>query len=210
MKFNQTFIAGTLEEAADHAASRIAQNYTLTQVATAGSCTIEEAQNIYELAFRVITEGSEDLIPENLELPDATDEVDPMAAQDAEVDADVAAANADEDGDFNVEDLEGIILPDSEGNQYVIQGGIIVPYTEEDAGGVMPTGEEDEGEGIPNPELQVEENTNVDASNSEVSGENQIEENTSVEDTNVDSIEENTFPTHSSIIATLLNNSQFK
>src|SRR5574344_875505 len=108
-----------------------------------------------------------------------------MAAQDAEVDADVAAANADEDGDFNIEDLEGIILPDSEGNQYVIQGGIIVPYTEEDAGGSIPTdGEIPE---IPNPEIPVEENTNVDPSNPEINGENQIEENTSV-----DPIEENT------------------
>jgi hypothetical protein len=203
MKFNQTFITGTLQEAADHLATRIAQNYTLNQVAEAGSCTIEESQNIYELAFRILTEGSEDLIPENLELPDATDDVDPMAAKDAEIDADVAAASGGEEEDFNIEDLEGIILPDSEGNQYIVQGGILLPYGEEEdnSAAVM---EDPEAAA---PEDQIAENTVVDESNAD---EAQITENTADVNPEISPIEENTFASHSSIISSLIQNTQFK
>ena len=205
MKFNQTFITGTLQEAADHLATRIAQNYTLSQVAEAGSCTIEESQNIYELSFRILTEGSEDLIPENLELPDATDSEDPMAAKDAEIDADVVAAGGEVE-DFNIEDLEGIILPDTEGNQYIIQGGVLLPYTEEADGSVMPAeGDEEEEE-----EASIAESTSiVDASAAPIE-----ESDTNVESANANTdvapIEESTFMTHSSIISSLIQNTQFK
>ena len=204
MKFNKTFITGTLMEAADYAATTLSQRFALKQMAEKGSCTLEEAQNLYELSYRMLTEGSEDLIPENLELPDATDEVDPTATQDAAVDADVAAAGGEvEDEDFAIEDLEGIILPDSEGNQYLIQGGILVPYNEDDDSSVTTAGEEPADDEPIAPDDQIAENTTVGASAAPVM------ENT-IEGGDAAPIEENTFAAHSSIIANLIQNTQFK
>ena len=184
MRFTNNFVVATLQEAADMAATTLSQQFALNQIATKGSCTLEEAENMYNLAHRVISEGAEDLIPENLELPDATDEVDPTAAQDAAVDADVGT----DGGDLDVEDLEGIILPDSEGNQYIIQGGILTPYNEEDTG----AGDEE----IPaDADAGLEESTIGDGAGS-------IEESTQA-------IEENTvFAGNSSIVANLLKNMQ--
>ena len=68
MKFTKDFVVASLQEAADIAASTISQQFALNQIATKGSCTLEEAENMYNLAHRVLTEGSEDLIPETLRL----------------------------------------------------------------------------------------------------------------------------------------------
>lgn len=203
MQFNNQYINATIEEAVDIASSRISQNYALTCIADKGSCTLEEAQNMYELAHRILTEGQEDLIPENLELPDASDDVDPTAGQDAAVDADLGGD--DMDGDLDLSDLEGIILPDSEGNQYIIQNGILVPYEEEDdsdlAGGqggdtpndpsTAPADDEDLGEGTaPTEGTSITEGTTVEAIGA-------IEENTSV------------FGNNSSVVANLLKHVNF-
>lgn len=202
MKFTQTFIAGTLEEAVDYMATRLSQNRALQLIAENGSCTLEEAQNMYELSHRILSEGSEDIIPETLEIPDATDD-DTLAAQDAEVDAEVAAAGGEVDEDLDLAELEGIILPDSEGNQYIIQGGILVPYTEEDDNSVMASGDEEESEEEESEE-KMEESSTVNSDSVE-----NIEENTTVENSQ-NIIEENTtYAAHSSIIANLLKNSQF-
>ena len=215
MKFTKDFVVASLQEAADIAASTISQQFALNQIATKGSCTLEEAENMYNLAHRVLTEGSEDLIPETLDLPEdgATDEVDPTLAQDQAVDADVGA---DEGADLDLEDLDGIILPDSEGNQYIIQGGILTPYNEEDAG----AGEEEDGDG------------GIPAAGAPVGGDDNLEEGTVVTttpeagaieegtisageatanveagDVKVDAIQENTvFAGNSSIVANLLKN----
>ena len=208
MKFTKDFVVASLQEAADIAASTISQQFALNQIATKGSCTLEEAENMYNLAHRVLTEGSEDLIPETLDLPEdgagATDEVDPTLAQDQAVDADVGA---DEGADLDLEDLDGIILPDSEGNQYIIQGGILTPYNEEDTGagdaGVPVAGEDD----------NLEEGTVV-TTTPEAGA---IEEGTAIGcdpaamakagDVKVDAIQENTiFAGNSSIVANLLKN----
>lgn len=217
MKFTKDFVVASLQEAADIAASTISQQFALNQIATKGSCTLEEAENMYNLAHRVLTEGSEDLIPETLDLPEdgATDEVDPTLAQDQAVDAEVSA---DEGADLDLEDLDGIILPDSEGNQYIIQGGILTPYNEEDAG----AGEEEDGDaGIPGDDAgapvgeddNLEEGTVV-TTTPEAGA---IEEGTAIGcdpaamakagDVKVDTIQENTiFAGNSSIVANLLKN----
>lgn len=216
MKFTKDFVVASLQEAADIAASTISQQFALNQIATKGSCTLEEAENMYNLAHRVLTEGSEDLIPETLDLPEdgATDEVDPTLAQDQAVDADIGAEGAD----LDLEDLDGIILPDSEGNQYIIQGGILTPYNEEDAG----AGEEEDGDaGIPGDDAgapvgeddNLEEGTVV-TTTPEAGA---IEEGTAIGcdpaamakagDVKVDAIQENTiFAGNSSIVANLLKN----
>lgn len=223
MKFTKDFVVASLQEAADIAASTISQQFALNQIATKGSCTLEEAENMYNLAHRVLAEGSEDLIPETLDLPEdgagATDEVDPTLAQDQAVDADVGA---DEGADLDLEDLDGIILPDSEGNQYIIQGGILTPYNEEDTSA---DGDEDGDAGIP---------VDGDNAGAPVDGDDNLEEGTVVTttpeagaieegtaigcdpaamanaeagDVKVDTIQENTvFAGNSSIVANLLKN----
>ena len=218
MKFTKDFVVASLQEAADIAASTISQQFALNQIATKGSCTLEEAENMYNLAHRVLTEGSEDLIPETLDLPEdgATDEVDPTLAQDQAVDAEVSA---DEGADLDLEDLDGIILPDSEGNQYIIQGGILTPYNEEDTGA---GGDEDGDAGIPGDDAgapvggddNLEEGTVV-TTTPEAGA---IEEGTAISageatanveagDVKVDAIQENTiFAGNSSIVANLLKN----
>lgn len=219
MKFTKDFVVASLQEAAELAASTISQQFALHQIATKGSCTLEEAENMYNLAHRVITEGSEDLIPETLDLPEggdaATDEVDPTLAQDQAVDASVAA---DEGSDLDVEDLDGIVLPDSEGNQYIIQGGILTPYNEEDSG----AGEEeeegmsagDDDTGAPVGDDNLEEGTGVTTTPEAGT----IEEGTTIgggageanaNEPKVDTIQENTiFAGNSSIVANLLKNMQ--
>ena len=211
MKFTKDFVVASLQEAADIAASTISQQFALNQIATKGSCTLEEAENMYNLAHRVLTEGSEDLIPETLDLPEdgATDEVDPTLAQDQAVDADIGAEGAD----LDLEDLDGIILPDSEGNQYIIQGGILTPYNEEDAGsgdaGVPVDGAPTDGgddnleEGTvvtTTPEAgAIEEGTAISAGEATA--------NVEAGDVKVDAIQENTiFAGNSSIVANLLKN----
>lgn len=203
MKFTKDFVVASLQEAADIAASTISQQFALNQIATKGSCTLEEAENMYNLAHRVLTEGSEDLIPETLDLPEdgagATDEVDPTLAQDQAVDADIGAEGAD----LDLEDLDGIILPDSEGNQYIIQGGILTPYNEEDTGAG-----EDAGIPVAGEDDNLEEGTVV----TTTPGAGAIEEGAisageATGDVKVDAIQENTiFAGNSSIVANLLKN----
>lgn len=216
MKFTKDFVVASLQEAADLAASTISQQFALNQIATKGSCTLEEAENMYNLAHRVLTEGSEDLIPENLELPEAgaTDEVDPTLAQDQAVDADVGAGT-DDGSDLDVEDLDGIILPDTEGNQYIVQGGILTPYNEEDAGAGDDAMPADDGAGAPAADDNLEEGTAI-GCDPEAGA---IEEGTTIGDgagepaatangeTKVEAIQENTiFAGNSSIVANLLKN----
>lgn len=142
MSFNPNYVQSTLTEAAEYAATAISERYALSTLAKNGSVTLEETENVYDIAYRLLSEGSEDMIPETLDLPDA---------QDSSVDSDVAAAGGDED--LDISDLEGIVLPDSEGNQYIIQGGILVPYgddQDDDNGGgdAQPT---DDGDGDTDP-----------------------------------------------------------
>lgn len=209
MKFTKDFVVASLQEAADIAASTISQQFALNQIATKGSCTLEEAENMYNLAHRVLAEGSEDLIPETLDLPEAgaTDEVDPTLAQDQAVDADIGAEGAD----LDLEDLDGIILPDSEGNQYIIQGGILTPYNEEDAGddaGAPVGGDDNLEEGTivtTTPEAgSIEEGTAIGDSAGEAANANA---NIETGDIKIDTIQENTvFAGNSSIVANLLKN----
>ena len=206
MRFNNEFIAATITEAADIAATKLSQNFALKQIAENGSCTLEEAQNMYELALRVLTEGSEDLIPENLDIPtDATDDQDPTAAQDAAVDGDV---DASEGGDLDLSDLEGIILPDSEGNQYIIQGGILTPYTEEDTdGSVISGGDATDGDVDPiGQDPKEEENEDLGESTTVTESETLVGDVAPItEGTDVSSV----FSNNSSIVANLIKNVNF-
>ena len=218
MKFNNEFIAGTLQEAVDIAATKLSQTFALTQLSENGVVTLEEAQNMYNMAAQILTEGSADLIPENLilEAEDATDDMDPNAdnapdptmAQDTDVDADVDAGMGEED--LNLDDLEGIVLPDSEGNQYIIQGGILVPYEEDNGDDSSINGAA--GGDTPN------DGSDVDGSDDDLTKPEDDEGITEGSDLSkeggdvntVAPIEENSiFASNSSIVANLLKNTNF-
>lgn len=120
-KYTNEYIVGTIQEVAELSALEISKNYALDRLAENGVVTQEEVASMHSLAMKILSEGSEDFIPETLELPE--DEAPEMEEELPE----------DEDmGDLDVADLEGIVLPDAEGNQYMIQNGVIVPYGDEE------------------------------------------------------------------------------
>lgn len=169
MSFNPQYVQNTLTEACEYAAMNIAQRFALDTLSEKGSVTIEETQNMHDMALRLITEGSEDLIPEELNLPDTS-------ATDNQVDTDVEEAGGEED--LDIAELEGIILPDAEGNQYIIQGGIIVPYNEEQDPSALGSEdpEQDAQDDLEDPEQKEFTENTVPADAAELS--DKIEENT--------------------------------
>ena len=108
---NNDFLLDTINEAIDAGADAIATQYALQRLNENGSVNIQECATIYLMAKEILTEGNEDLIPDNIELPE-------------------------DDGlgeDLDVSDLEGIVLPTADGGLMVIENGVLVPYSEEAA-----------------------------------------------------------------------------
>ena len=116
---NNDFLLDTINEAIDAGADAIATQYALQRLNETGSVNIQECATIYLMAKEVLTEGNEDLIPDNIELPEDDGELGE---------------------DLDVSDLEGIVLPTADGGLMVIENGVLVPYSEEagEAPGVDP------------------------------------------------------------------------
>lgn len=114
---NNDFLLDTINEAIDAGADAIATQYALQRLNETGSVNIQECATIYLMAKEVLTEGNEDLIPDNIELPEDDGEGE----------------------DLDVSDLEGIVLPTADGGLMVIENGVLVPYSEEAA--ATPAGE---------------------------------------------------------------------
>ena len=112
---NNDFLLDTINEAIDAGADAIATQYALQRLNETGSVNIQECATIYLMAKEVLTEGNEDLIPDNIELPEDDGELD------------------EEGEDLDVSDLEGIVLPTANGGLMVIENGVLVPYSEEAA-----------------------------------------------------------------------------
>ena len=112
---NNDFLLDTINEAIDAGADAIATQYALQRLNETGSVNIQECATIYLMAKEVLTEGNEDLIPDNIELPEDDGELD------------------EEGEDLDVSDLEGIVLPTADGGLMVIENGVLVPYSEEGA-----------------------------------------------------------------------------
>ena len=112
---NNDFLLDTINEAIDAGADAIATQYALQRLNENGSVNIQECATIYLMAKEVLTEGNEDLIPDNIELPEDDGELD------------------EEGEDLDVSDLEGIVLPTADGGLMVIENGVLVPYSEEAA-----------------------------------------------------------------------------
>ena len=180
---NNDFLLDTINEAIDAGADAIATQYALQRLNETGSVNIQECATIYLMAKEVLTEGNEDLIPDNIELPEDDGELD------------------EEGEDLDVSDLEGIVLPTADGGLMVIENGVLVPYSEEAA--ATPAGE-------PAPEATLNESeTNVNGSTDE--GQNELNENTNAgENPDTQTIEESAdLSKHSSVVQSLISQMNF-
>lgn len=180
---NNDFLLDTINEAIDAGADAIATQYALQRLNENGSVNIQECATIYLMAKEILTEGTEDLIPDNIELPEDDGELD------------------EEDQDLDVSDLEGIVLPTADGGLMVIENGVLVPYSEEAA--ATPAGE-------PAPEATLNESeTNVEGSADE--GQNELNENTNAgENPDTQTIEESAdLSKHSSVVQSLISQMNF-
>ena len=167
---NNDFLLDTINEAIDAGADAIATQYALQRLNENGSVNIQECATIYLMAKEILTEGNEDLIPDNIELPEDDGELD--------------------DEDLDVSDLEGIVLPTADGGLMVIENGVLVPYSEEEA--ATPADALNESE------------TNVE-------GQNELNENTDAgENPDTQSIEESAdLSKHSSVVQSLISQMNF-
>ena len=172
---NNDFLLDTINEAIDAGADAIATQYALQRLNENGSVNIQECATIYLMAKEILTEGNEDLIPDNIELPEDDGELD--------------------DEDLDVSDLEGIVLPTADGGLMVIENGVLVPYSEEEA--ATPADALNESE------------TNVEGSTDE--GQNELNENTDAgENPDTQSIEESAdLSKHSSVVQSLISQMNF-
>lgn len=185
---NNDFLLDTINEAIDAGADAIATQYALQRLNETGSVNIQECATIYLMAKEILTEGNEDLIPDNIELPEDDGELD------------------EEGEDLDVSDLEGIVLPTADGGLMVIENGVLVPYSEEAA--ATPAGE------APEAELNESE-TNSEGSETEAGEEahegSELNENTNTDvDSGVQSIEESAdLSKHSSVVQSLISQMNF-
>lgn len=183
---NNDFLLDTINEAIDAGADAIATQYALQRLNETGSVNIQECATIYLMAKEVLTEGNEDLIPDNIELPEDDGELD--------------------EEDLDVSDLEGIVLPTADGGLMVIENGVLVPYSEEAA--ATPAGE------APEAELNESE-TNSEGSEIEAGEEahegSELNENTNTDvNSGVQSIEESAdLSKHSSVVQSLISQMNF-
>lgn len=187
---NNDFLLDTINEAIDAGADAIATQYALQRLNETGSVNIQECATIYLMAKEVLTEGNEDLIPDNIELPEDDGELD------------------EEGEDLDVSDLEGIVLPTADGGLMVIENGVLVPYSEEAAAtpaGASPAAPE---AGV-DPEELKESETNVEGSTDE--GQNELNENTNAgENQDAQTIEESAdLSKHSSVVQSLISQMNF-
>ena len=109
---NNDFLLDSINESIEAGADAITAQYALHKLNTVGSVNIQECTTVFLMAQEILTEGSDDLIPDNIEIPDELED--------------------SEDGeDLDVSDLEGIVLPTADGGLMVVENGVLVPYSEE-------------------------------------------------------------------------------
>ena len=185
---NNDFLLDTINEAIDAGADAIATQYALQRLNENGSVNIQECATIYLMAKEILTEGNEDLIPDNIELPEDDGELD------------------EEGEDLDVSDLEGIVLPTADGGLMVIENGVLVPYSEEAA--ATPATPAAPEAGV-DPEELKESETNIEGSTNE--GQNELNENTDAgENPDTQTIEESAdLSKHSSVVQSLISQMNF-
>ena len=183
---NNDFLLNSIMESIEDGANTIATEFALNRLNMTGSVNIQECKTIYLMAKEILTEGSEDLIPDNIELPDNSE----MGEEEL-------------DEDLDVSDLEGIVLPTADGGLMVVENGVLVPYSEEPADAPVASNASENEEKNPADENNIQESeTNIEG----------LTENTSSEDNNSETIQESNteYSSHSSIVNSMIQQMTFK
>ena len=183
---NNDFLLNSINESIEDGANVIATEFALNRLNMTGSVNIQECKTIYLMAKEILTEGSEDLIPDNIELPDNSE----MGEEEL-------------DEDLDVSDLEGIVLPTADGGLMVVENGVLVPYSEEPADAPVASNASENEEENPADENNIQESeTNIEG----------LTENTSSEDNNSETIQESNteYSSHSSIVNSMIQQMTFK
>lgn len=134
-------IADSIQQTIEECVDVIGNNYALDTLKKNGVVSMEEVSTVRAIATKILTEGQEDLIPENLEIPDM-----PAEPADAPMGINQDTTDSMEDMDLDVSDLEGIILATADGSEYTVQDGILVPYVlgGSDSAAVMDVSEDED------------------------------------------------------------------
>ena len=184
---NNDFLLDSINESIEAGADAITAQYALHKLNTVGSVNIQECTTVFLMAQEILTEGSDDLIPDNIEIPDELED--------------------SEDGeDLDVSDLEGIVLPTADGGLMVVENGVLVPYSEEPADAPVASNASNASE---NEEENPADGNNIQESETNIEG---LTENTSSEDNNSETIQEseNGLSSHSSIVNSMIQQLNFK
>ena len=183
---NNDFLLNSINESIEDGANVIATEFALNRLNMTGSVNIQECKTIYLMAKEILTEGSEDLIPDNIELPDNSE----MGEEEL-------------DEDLDVSDLEGIVLPTADGGLMVVENGVLVPYSEEPADAPVASNASENEEGNPT------DGDNIQESETNIEG---LTENTNSEDNNPETIQESNteYSSHSSIVNSMIQQMTFK
>ena len=183
---NNDFLLNSINESIEDGANVIATEFALNRLNMTGSVNIQECKTIYLMAKEILTEGSEDLIPDNIELPDNS-----------------KMGEEELDEDLDVSDLEGIVLPTADGGLMVVENGVLVPYSEEPADAPVASNASENEEGNPT------DGDNIQESETNIGG---LTENTNSEDNNPETIQESNteYSSHSSIVNSMIQQMTFK
>ena len=134
---NNDFLLDSINESIEAGADAITAQYALHKLNTVGSVNIQECTTVFLMAQEILTEGSDDLIPDNIEIPDELED--------------------SEDGeDLDVSDLEGIVLPTADGGLMVVENGVLVPYSEEPADTPVASNASEDGDNIQESETNID------------------------------------------------------
>lgn len=183
---NNDFLLNSINESIEDGANVIATEFALNRLNMTGSVNIQECKTIYLMAKEILTEGSEDLIPDNIELPDNSE----MGEEEL-------------GDDLDVSDLEGIVLPTADGGLMVVENGVLVPYSEEPADAPVASNASE------NEEENPADGNNIQESETNIEG---LTENTNSEDNNPETIQESNteYSSHSSIVNSMIQQMTFK
>ena len=178
---NNDFLLDSINESIEAGADAITAQYALHKLNTVGSVNIQECTTVFLMAQEILTEGSDDLIPDNIEIPD----------------------ELEDDEDLDVSDLEGIVLPTADGGLMVVENGVLVPYSEEPADAPVASNASENEEGNPTDGDNIQESeTNIEGLTENTSSEDNNSE--TIQESEID------HSSHSSIVNSMIQQLNFK
>ena len=178
---NNDFLLDSINESIEAGADAITAQYALHKLNTVGSVNIQECTTVFLMAQEILTEGSDDLIPDNIEIPD----------------------ELEDDEDLDVSDLEGIVLPTADGGLMVVENGVLVPYSEEPADAPVASNASENEEEKPADGNNIQESeTNIEGLTENTSSEDNNSE--TIQESNTE------YSSHSSIVNSMIQQMTFK